>query len=304
MNIVDKINHLKEKEGISILAHNYQPPEIQDIADFLGDSLDLCYRAQALEEETILFAGVNFMAESALILNPEKTILIPETTATCPMAIMLTPEILVEKKKRYSDAPVILYGNTTASAKALADVICTSANADHIVNSLDENVVLFGPDKNLMYWVKKHTKKEIIPVPDEGYCYVHNFLIRLEDILVLKEKHPSAEVLVHPECVPEVQQIADHILSTNGMIKRAKKASSSEFIIGTEKGLCYRLRKELPDKTFYQIDSAVCKDMKKTTLEKIYATMKNKKPRVELPSHILKDARKPLDRMLELGRND
>lgn len=302
MKIVDRIQELKKEKDISILAHNYQPPVVQDIADYLGDSLDLCYRAQQLEEKTILFAGVKFMAESALILNPDKTVLLPDLEAHCPMASMLTPDIIDEKKKDYPDSAVVIYGNTTARAKAHADVICTSANAAHIVNSLDEDVVLFGPDKNLRYWTQKQTDKTIIPIPDVGYCYVHNSLIRPEDILYLRDRHPRAEVLVHPECVPQVQEVADHVLSTNGMLSHAQQVSADEFIIGTEKELCYRLRKELPNKRFYEIESAVCRDMKRVTLQKIYDAMQYEDTRIELPPDVLERAREPLERMLRLGR--
>lgn len=302
MNIVDRIQGLKEEKDISILAHNYQPPAVQDIADFLGDSLDLCYRAQELEETTILFAGVRFMAESALILNPEKTVLLPDMDAYCPMASMLTPDILDEKKRQHPDAAVVLYGNTTARAKARADVICTSANAAHIVNSLDEDVVLFGPDKNLRYWTQKQTDKTLIPVPDHGYCYVHNSLIRPEDILYLRDRYPRAEVLVHPECVPQVQEVADNVLSTNGMLAHARRTSADEFIIGTEKELCYRLRKELPNKRFYEIETAVCRDMKRVTLQKICHAMEHEDTKISLPHDVLDRAREPLERMLSLGR--
>ncbi len=302
MNIKEKILALKEKEGIAILAHNYQPPGIQDVADFLGDSLDLCYRAQELEAETILFAGVRFMAESALILNPEKTVLIPNPDAFCPMAEMLSPDDILAKKEEYPDAPVVLYGNTNAASKAHADVICTSANALHIVESLDSDTVLFGPDRNLRHWVAKHTDKELVPLPDDGYCYVHNTRITEEDIVSLKLAHPEALVLVHPECTPEVQDMADQVLSTNGMLAVARKSEAMEYIIGTEKELCYRLRKELPTKTFYEIFTAICDDMKKVTLESVYGAMRDRSSKMELPHDIMVRARVPLERMLELSR--
>lgn len=285
-----------------ILAHNYQLPEVQDIADYLGDSLELCYLAQELEAETIVFAGVAFMAESALILNPEKTVLVPELDAHCPMAKMLSPRDVINGKLRYPDAAVVLYGNTTAGAKAEADVICTSANSVRIVNSLDEEKILFGPDKNLRHWTQQHTDKELLPVPDNGYCYVHNSLITPEDVKSLRSSHPDAEVLVHPECLPEVQAMAERVLSTNGMLRHAMSSSSDEFIIGTEKEMCYRLQKEMPEKRFYGFDKAICDDMKKTDLEKLYRVMRDRSNKMELPREIIEKAQRPLQRMLDLSR--
>lgn len=303
LNIKEKILALKEEEGIAILAHNYQPPGIQDVADFLGDSLDLCYRAQELDNETILFAGVRFMAESALILNPDKTVLIPNPDAFCPMAAMLSPADIRAKKEEYPDAPVVLYGNTNAASKAHADVICTSANALRIVESLDADTVLFGPDRNLRHWVATHTDKELVPLPDDGYCYVHNTRITEADIRSLMQAHPDAMVLVHPECTPAVQDMADHVLSTNGMLAIARKSEATEYIIGTEKELCYRLRKELPAKTFYEIPTAVCDDMKKVTLELVYDAMRTRSSQMDLPHDVMVRARAPLERMLELSRD-
>ncbi len=302
LNLPERINELKEKEDMVILAHNYQLPEVQDIADYLGDSLELCYLAQELDARTILFAGVKFMAESALILNPEKTVLVPDLDAHCPMAGMLQPEIILSAKEEYPDAAVVLYGNTTAAAKAEADVICTSANSIKIVNSLDEEKVLFGPDKNLRHWTQHYTDKELIPIPDNGYCYVHNSLIGMDQIGDLMKRHPDAEVLVHPECVPEVQEAADYILSTNGMLKRAKGSSSDEFIIGTEKEMCYRLSREIPEKRFFCLEGAVCKDMKKTNLENLYKTARDRKNVMTLPRDVIERAQEPLQRMLDLSR--
>ena len=302
MNLPEKINELKEKEDMVILAHNYQLPEIQDIADYLGDSLELCYLAQSLDADMIVFAGVRFMAESALILNPEKTVLVPALEAHCPMAGMLGPDMIVSAREKHPDAAVVLYGNTNAASKAEADVICTSANSVKIVNSLDEDKVLFGPDKNLRHWTQQHTEKELLPIPEIGYCYVHNSLITPESINALRVEHPNAEVLVHPECLPEVQDMADAIMSTNGMLKRARNSSSTEFIIGTEKEMCYRLEKELPDKSFYGIESAVCADMKKTNLENLYRAMHDCSNKMELPADVLERAKAPLQRMLDLSR--
>lgn len=302
LDITDKILALKEKENIAVLAHNYQSPEVQDIADFLGDSLDLCYRARELDNEIIVFAGVRFMAESAKILNPEKTVLLPAYDAYCPMASMLTPDIIMEQKKLHPGVPLVLYGNTNASSKALADVICTSANAVKIVESLDADTILFGPDKNLRSYAASRTGKTLLPVPDNGYCYVHNDLITPEAVAQLKEEHPESPVLVHPECRPEVQAMADAIVSTNGMIAYAKKSSAQSFIIGTEKELCYRLEKDVPGKKCYPIEGAVCEDMKKTTLEDILAVMSARSNELTLDEGIICAAQKPLERMLEMSR--
>ena len=228
LNIKEKILALKEEEGIAILAHNYQPPGIQDVADFLGDSLDLCYRAQELDNETILFAGVRFMAESALILNPDKTVLIPNPDAFCPMAAMLSPADIRAKKEEYPDAPVVLYGNTNAASKAHADVICTSANALRIVESLDADPVLFGPDRNLRHWVATHTDKELVPLPDDGYCYVHNTRITEADIRSLMQAHPDASDISVAQALEDEQP---HLMPMpapfDGYIERPVRISST-----------------------------------------------------------------------------
>jgi quinolinate synthase len=302
VDISERILALKEQKGMVILAHNYQAPEVQDIADYLGDSLDLCYRAQELDADTIVFAGVRFMAESALILNPEKTVLFPAFDATCPMADMLTPDAIIAAKKRYPDAPVVLYGNTTAACKAHADVICTSANAYRIVSSLDADTILFGPDKNLRHWVAGQTDQTLVPIPDDGYCYVHNVRITEEDVRSLMAAHPEAAVLAHPECTPAVQDLADKIVSTNGMLAEARSSPARSFIICTERELCYRLRKEIPEKTYYEIPHAVCDDMKKTTLATLYEAMATEGGAMTLPRDVLERARRPLERMLELSR--
>lgn len=305
MNLQQHILALKKQEGAVILAHNYQLPEIQDAADFTGDSLDLCLNAKKTSAKTIVFCGVDFMAEAAAALNPEKLVLHPDNTARCPMAAMLQPETMVEAKKQYPNSPVVLYVNTLASAKFHADALCTSANAVNVIRQFKEKTILFGPDKNLAYYVqKKLPEKTIITIPPEGHCIVHNHSILLEDVQLLKEEHPNALVLAHPECVPEVQAISDYILSTNGMLHKAKGLSAKEFIIATEEGICHRLKKENPQKNFYKIDSALCRNMKKITLDKVAASLEKKQFKVELEEKIAEKMRVLIEEMLKVARSN
>lgn len=303
MDYVLEIKKLKEEMNALILAHNYQKPEIQNIADFIGDSLDLCLKAKKTDAEFILFCGVDFMAETAAILTG-KRVLIPDLTAQCPMVALLPASAVREAKKEHPDAGVVLYINTLAEAKAEADIICTSANCIEVINSLKNEEILFGPDKNLAWFASQRTKKKIIPIPEDGHCVVHQSLIHKEDILLLKEEHPSSVILVHPECVPEVQEMADYVLSTNGMVKTVKRLKEKEFIIGTEEGLCYRLKKENPDKIFHPLPSAVCVSMKKHSLEKVYHALLNKAPEVRVPEEIAKKAKKGIERMLDVVGRD
>ncbi|MEE8167856.1 MAG: quinolinate synthase NadA [Candidatus Hydrothermarchaeales archaeon] len=286
-----------------ILAHNYQIPEIQDVADFVGDSLGLCQAAQRIDKPYILFCGVDFMAESAVMLNPEKTVVVPELKAKCPMAAMLPAQKLREAKEEHPDAAVVLYVNTWVEARAEADVTCTSANAVEIVKAIDEKKILFGPDKNLAWHVARSCpEKRIIPVPAEGYCRVH-VMFKPEHILKAREQYPDAEVLVHPECVPEVQMLGDAICSTEQMVKRAKHSNVDRFIIATEVGLLHRLKKEIPGKTFIPaLKSADCTTQKMNTWEKFVSALKKRKNIVELDPMLAKRARLSLERMLELSR--
>jgi quinolinate synthase len=296
------IKELKKKHNTILLVHNYQLPEIQDIADFLGDSLDLAMKATKTNAKNIIFCGVDFMAESAKILNPEKNIILPDLEAECPMAHMVKINDLEKLKNDYSDAEVVSYINTTAETKTITDICCTSANSIKVVKSTSSKSVIFVPDRNLGDYVKRHVpEKEMILWP--GLCPTHNN-IRKSDILKLKEKHPKAEILVHPECRPEIIDIADQALSTNGMVNYAKKSDTNEFIIGTEKELCYRLKNENPDKTFYPIKSAICPNMKKITLEKVLNSLETLKPKITLPDEIMQKAKKPLQRMMDIGRGD
>jgi quinolinate synthase len=230
-----KIVELKEEKNALLLAHNYQIVEIQEIADFVGDSLELCQRAQtALESELIVFCGVDFMAETASILNPQKKVVIPSAKAKCPMAAMLPLKVLRGMKEAYPGAPVVLYVNTLAEAKAEADITCTSANAAEIVAQVEGETVLFGPDVNLAWYVsQKVPGKTVVPVPDNGHCYVHRFLGDGSEAMELKKKYPDAELLVHPECEPEFQKKADYVLSTGGIYRRCKESPAEVFIIGT-----------------------------------------------------------------------
>jgi quinolinate synthase len=294
-----QIQELKKKHHAVILAHNYQNPEIQDVADFVGDSLDLSIKATKTDAKTIVFCGVDFMAEAAKILNPEKTVILPDKTANCPMAEMVDAESLSWLIKEHPDAEVVAYINTTADVKALADICCTSANGVKIVKSRTAKKIIFVPDRNLgMYIQKQVPEKEMILWP--GVCRTHHD-IKKEDIVLLKKKHPHAEILVHPECQPEIIEFADYAFSTNAMVNHAKTSSIQEFIIGTEKGLCYRLEKENPGKKFYPVPTAVCPNMKKTTLEKVLKSMETLEPKITLSDEIMRKARVPLQRMMEIG---
>jgi quinolinate synthase len=297
----EKILNIKEKKNALLLVHNYQIPEIQEIADYLGDSLELCRKAQmAKDVEMIVFCGVNFMAETAKVLNPDKTVIIPNAKAVCPMAKMLSMNVLMEAKKKYPDAPVVLYVNTLAEAKAEATVTCTSANADKIVEQLDTKQVIFGPDKNLAYFVQKRIPEvELIIVPEDGHCWVHRFFGAGVDAMKMKNSHPDAEVWAHPECEPEFQDRADYVLSTGGMVKRARETGSQTIIVGTEQGLVSRLQRENPEKLFLSAkDQAICYAMKRITLENLYFSMLNEAPYVDIPVKIAERARIAINRML------
>lgn len=297
-----KIKDLKEKHNIVILAHNYQIPEIQDIADFVGDSLDLALKATKTDAKNIIFCGVDFMAESARILNPDKNVIIPDKEAKCPMAAMVDPESLGWLINENPDADVVSYINTTADVKAISDICCTSSNGAKIVKSRSAKKIIFVPDRNLGLYVQRFTpEKELILW--QGICPIHH-QIGKEEILQIKDKHPDAEILVHPECRPEIIDIADHAFSTNGMVNHVKKSETKEFIIGTEKDICHRLKKETPDKTIYSLKSAVCPNMKKITLEKVLKSMESLEPKIELSETIMQKAKLPLQRMMDVGRGD
>lgn len=297
-----KIRALKEKKRAIILAHNYQRPEIQDLADILGDSLELARASTELDAEIVVFCGVDFMAEMAAVLNPDRKVLIPDPAARCPMAAQLPAEKVRRAKRQYPGAPVVLYVNTLAEAKAEATAVCTSANAPKVVNALEEDTVIFGPDKNLAWFVQQRSSKRVIAIPDQGYCYVHR-MFTPADILLKKKQHPDAEVLVHPECDPEVQKLADRICSTSQMLSYAQESPAKRFIIGTEVGMIYRLKRELPDKEFIPaLETAVCEQMKEHNLEKLYLALRDEKHEVKVEGPIAAKTKSAIDRMFELMR--
>ncbi len=298
-SLQQQIKKWKKTQNAIILAHNYQNPEIQDIADFVGDSLDLSLKATKTDAKVIVFCGVDFMAEAAKILNPEKTVILPDKTASCPMAEMVDAESLGWLIKEHPDAEVVAYINTTADVKALADICCTSANGVKIVKSRTAKKIIFVPDRNLGLYIQKQVpEKDMILWP--GVCRTHHD-IKKDEVLLLKKKHPDAEFLVHPESQPEIIELADFAFSTNGMVNHVKTSPKKEFIIGTEKGLCYRLEKENPGKKFYPIPSAVCPNMKKTTLEKVLKSLETLEPKTQLSETIMRKARVPLQRMIDMS---
>jgi len=299
--IIDKINKLKKERNAVIIVHNYQPDEVQEIADISGDSLALSQAVVDTSAKVIVFAGVHFMAESAAILNPEKVVLLPVKDAGCPLADMVTIEKLREKKKQYPNAAVACYVNSSAEIKAESDISCTSSNAIEIVRSIPNKQIIFVPDKNLGLYVQSQVpEKEFIFW--QGYCPTH---IRLteKEVLQAKAEHPNAEFLAHPECRQEVLALADYVCSTGGMFTHVKKSKSKEFIIGTECGMLYRLRKENPDKTFYlPSDKLICPNMKKTSLGSILHSLEKMEYRIVVPEEIRKKALVSLERMLAVSK--
>jgi quinolinate synthase len=297
MNIVEEITKLKKEKNAIILVHNYQRPEIQNIADSLGDSLGLAREAAKTDAQIIVFCGVRFMAETAKILSPEKMVLLPRKEAGCPMADMITAEDLRILKEKYPGAKVVSYVNTNADVKAESDICCTSANAIEVVRNVKAERIIFTPDKNLAAYCERFVDKEIIPW--NGYCYVHE-KIRKEEVRLAKEKFPDALLLVHPECNPSVVDLADEVLSTSGMLDFAKKSDKKRFFIGTEEGLIYRLKKENPEKEFYTAGTAkMCRNMKLTTLYDVYLSLKEERYPIELAREIIKSAQKALEAMLK-----
>jgi quinolinate synthase len=301
LDLAEEIRRLKKEKNAIILVHNYQRPEIQDIADYVGDSIELSRKAmEERNAEIILFSAVDFMAESAAILNPDKKVLLPCLGARCPMAQMLTIDEIKRVKKLYPQAPLVLYVNTLAVAKAHCDICCTSANVLKVIESLRADTILFGPDRNLAEYAQRKTGKTIIPVPEWGFCPTH-LLFQPEDVQILKMQHPDAVVMVHPECSYEMQKTADFVGSTSQMCRYVKESSAKTFIVGTEEGLLHRLRKDNPEKQFIlAYREAVCPNMKLNTLDRLYASLKEEKHLVTVPAEAAKKARKALERMLEL----
>ncbi len=297
-DLIAKIRKLKNKKNAVILAHNYQRPEIYEVADFIGDSYGLSKKATEINADFIVFCGVDFMAESAYILNPEKTVLIPTKLAKCPMAAMVDVSSLRKLKAQYPNAAVVSYVNTTADIKAESDICCTSTNAVKVVNSLEENEVIFVPDANLAKYVMKHSDKRIIPW--KGWCYVHNKFTP-GGLIQAKNSHPDARVLVHPECVPDVVDLADEACSTAGMINSVKNSEGKKFIIATEVGLIERLRLEMPAKVFFQAPpGGTCLQMKKTNLRLVLDSLEKEQFEVTVPENVRARAKKSLDRMLDV----
>ncbi|MDH4217749.1 MAG: quinolinate synthase NadA [Candidatus Aminicenantes bacterium] len=297
-DIKERIERLKSECHAVVLAHNYQVGEVQDVADFVGDSLELSQKAAKLDADVIVFCGVHFMAETAAILAPEKTILMPDIHAGCPMADMITAEELKDWKKQYPGRKVVCYVNTSAEVKAECDICCTSSNALQVVEYEEGDEILFAPDKNLAAYVARFTKKKIIPW--DGYCYVHHN-ITARDVREKKERFPEAEVWVHPECRPEVIDLADKVLSTGKMIKEARVTPKAEILIGTETGIIYRMKKENPGRVFHPIkDFAFCSNMKKINLDKVLKSLEGMKHKVEVPLEISQRARGSIEKMVRI----
>ena len=319
----EEILRLKEERDALILSHNYQREEVQDIADFVGDSLELSRTAATKRCSVLVFCGVDFMAESASILSPEKTVLLPELNANCPMAAMVTvdrprsiwktfpgyvvqPELIYpieytlrDMKKEHPDAPVVAYVNTTADVKAESDICCTSANVIKVIESLPHEKVICIPDRNLAMWAQKNTKKQVIAW--DGFCHVHDRVTK-EDVLRARKEHPGAVLMAHPECRLEVLELADVVTSTSGMLRFARNSSEKEFIVGTEIGLMHRLKKENPDKVFYPLrKDMICPNMKKITLKSVLIALREMKNIIKVEEEIRIRAKRALDRMLEIS---
>jgi quinolinate synthase len=297
-----EIQKIKNNNNSIILAHNYQLPEIQDVADFVGDSLDLALKATKSSADNIIFCGVSFMAESAKILNPKKNVVIPDIDAKCPMAEKVDKKSLEKLISKNEDAEVVSYINTNADIKSISDICCTSSNGINVVKSLESKKVIFVPDRNLGNFIQKHVPdKDILLWP--GVCPTHN-RIHIKHILNLKSKYKNAEILVHPECRPDVIEISDYALSTNGMVNHVKLSKKNEFIIGTEKELCYRLKKENPNKNFYPIEAAICPNIKKITIDKLINSLIENEPKIKIEKEIMEKALTPLKKMMSIKRGD
>ncbi len=298
----EKVLRLKKERNAYIVAHNYQNYEVQEVADILGDSLALSKATVGTGYDMIVFCGVDFMAESAKILNPEKTVILPVREADCPMALMITPERLRQKRREYPDAAVVCYVNSSAEVKADSDIACTSANAIQIVKSLPQKQILFVPDKNLGHYVQRFCpEKEIILW--QGFCTTH-IRITVQDVILAKKKFPGAPFIVHPECPPDVIDLADHVCSTSGYSSFIAKSKADTFIIGTEIGLIYKLKKDFPAKRFVMpTEQFVCQTMKMTTLGWVAHALENLEYKIEIPEPIRVRAEKTLRRMMDVSKD-
>lgn len=300
MDIVDKIKKLKKEKNAVILVHNYQLPEVHDIADFLGDSLGLSIQAAKTDAEVIVFCGVHFMAETAKILSPKKTVLLPDKNAGCPMADMIDAESLKALKAEHPGAVALCYVNTSAAVKAECDYCCTSANAEKMVRHIltQHQEIIFVPDKYLATYVSSKVGRKFILW--NGYCPTHAGILP-EHVLRVKQQHPQAKVLVHPECSPELTALGDVVTSTEGMCRYVKESADTEFIIGTEIGIIYRMQKENPGKNFYPAsDKAICPNMKRVNLEKILWSLTDMVHEITVPQDIMDKARLSIERMLKI----
>ncbi|MGN8058941.1 quinolinate synthase NadA [Pedobacter sp. 22163] len=305
LDLFAEIEKLKKEKNAIILAHYYQEPDIQDIADYIGDSLGLSQEAAKTDADIIVFAGVHFMAETAKILSPNKTVLLPDVKAGCSLADSCPPHLFRKFKEKYPDHLVITYVNCTAELKALSDIVCTSTNAVQIVESLPKDQkIIFGPDRNLGAYVAKKTGRDLVLW--NGACMVHEIFSQ-EKITKLKERHPNAKFIAHPECEEVVLKMADYIGSTTGLLKYTITNPATEFIVATESGIIHQMEKANPTKTFIPAppnNSCACNDcpyMKRNTLEKLYLCIKNGLPEVTVPEHIIELARKPIQRMLDIS---
>ncbi|MDB5135742.1 MAG: nadA [Mucilaginibacter sp.] len=305
LDLFVEIEKLKKEKNAVILAHYYQEPDIQDIADYIGDSLGLSQQAAKTDADIIVFAGVHFMAETAKILSPNKKVLLPDLKAGCSLADSCPPHLFRKFKENYPDHLVITYVNCTAELKALSDIVCTSSNAIQIVESLPKDQkIIFGPDKNLGAYVAKKTGRDLVLW--NGACMVHEIFSR-EKITKLKERYPNAKLLAHPECEEVILKMADYIGSTTGLLKYATKSPEKEFIVATESGIIHQMQKDNPGKVFIPAppnNSCACNDcphMKRNTLEKLYLCIKNEMPEINVPQHIIERAVKPIERMLEIS---
>ena len=296
--MLHKIRKLLREKNAILLAHNYQRPEIQDVADLCGDSLELSLKVAETDAEIIVFCGVHFMAETASIVCPDKTVILPVLNAGCPMADAITPEALLKRKAELPGVPVVTYVNSPASVKALSDICCTSANTVEVVNSLDAQTVLMTPDRNLARYVATKTDKKILFW--DGCCPIHDRMTR-EDVLAAKAAHPGAVFMAHPECRPEVLELADKIFSTSGMLSYARTSDAQSFIVGTEEGLLYPMRRDNPGKKFYLAwEGLICEDMKRTHLPDVLRALENMEHIIKVPEVIRIPAFKAVQKMLEI----
>ena len=300
MNLKKRIRGLAAERNAIILAHNYQPPDIQDTADLCGDSLELSIKASQTDAAVIVFCGVHFMAETASIISPEKTVLLPRHDAGCPMADMVDPESLEAKLAALPPMPVVTYVNSTAAVKALSTICCTSANVVTVVNSLAEDEILMAPDRNLALYAASQSNKKIHIW--EGYCPTHDRLTA-EDAKKAKDKHPEAVFIAHPECRPEVLALADVVASTSGMLRYVRGSAHESYIVGTEIGLLYPMQKENPGKTFFPAsEKMTCPNMKKISLEDVERSLADLSGEVKVPENIRRPALRAVQRMLDLSK--